>query len=43
MPKIGEIRKAKELGYKSSAPYIYRTCPTCGKQNKKFTVKGDYP
>jgi len=32
MPEIGEIRKAKELGYKSrGTKYIWATCPRCGK------------
>ena len=29
MPEIGEIRKAKELGYKTYGYYIYQPCPRC--------------
>lgn len=32
MPKIGEVKSAKELGHKSSsAAYVYSACPQCGK------------
>lgn len=30
MYKIGDIRRAKELGYKDTHKYIYQSCDTCG-------------
>ena len=32
MPEIGEIRKAKEIGRKRYAKYIWAACPSCGKE-----------
>ena len=32
MPQTGEIRKAKELGYKTTASFIWTACPDCGKE-----------
>ena len=31
MSEIGEIRQAKELGYKGTSKYIYYACEDCGK------------
>jgi len=32
MPKIGEIKKAKEIGYKDAQKRIWLACPDCGKE-----------
>ena len=32
MPNIGEIKKGKELGYKTSQKYMWHACVDCGKQ-----------
>lgn len=39
-PKLGEIRKAKELGYKGHTTYIWRSCASCGKASWVVTRKG---
>jgi len=33
MPKVGEIRKAKRIGYKGAKSYIWRACEDCGKEH----------
>lgn len=32
MPRIGEVRKAKQLGYRSSYKYSWQACEICGKE-----------
>lgn len=32
MPRIGEIRRARELGYKGRDFFIWLACPQCGKE-----------
>ena len=32
MPELGEIRKAREIGYKGAYKYIWHACITCGKE-----------
>lgn len=32
MPEIGEIRKASEIGYSNTSPYIWAACERCGKE-----------
>lgn len=32
MPKLGEIRKASEIGYSNTSPYIWAACERCGKE-----------
>ena len=40
MPEIGEIRKARELGYKSQgAYYVWHACVDCGKERWVQRVK----
>lgn len=52
MPEIGEIRKAKDIGYKGangSGKYIWTTCEICGKErwaqvkNRESVYKVCYP
>lgn len=31
MPNIGEVKRAKDIGYKGSGLVIYEACPQCGK------------
>jgi len=32
MPQLGEIKKGREIGYKSPAKYTWRACIDCGKE-----------
>ncbi len=42
MPKIGEIKPAREIGYKSvGVKYIWSSCPSCGKERWVQFVKRD--
>ena len=40
MPQIGEIRKAKELGYKGNDKRIWAICELCGKERWTFLKNG---
>ena len=40
MPKIGEIRKASEVGKKGKAKYIWHACEGCGKERWVQCRKG---
>ena len=40
MPIIGEIRKAREIGYKGFYRYIWAACIDCGKERWVLLVKG---
>ena len=41
MPKIDEIRRAKELGYNGKRKYIWHACEKCGKERWVRTKKGE--
>ena len=42
MPEIGEIRKGKEIGYKSkSCKYIWHACEMCNKEQWEQIVRGE--
>src|SRR3989304_4226037 len=36
MPNIGDIAKAKDIGYSGRALYQYRACPGCGKEKWEY-------
>jgi len=38
--RIGEIKKAKELGYKGTGKWIWHACIICGKERWVMLVKG---
>jgi len=40
MPQIGEIRKAKEIGYKGRYRFIWHACMGCGKERWVRILKG---
>lgn len=40
MPKLGEIRSYREIGYRSSYRYIWAACEGCGKQRWVRFVNG---
>jgi len=40
MPRIGEIRRARELGYKGRDFFIWVACPQCGKERWITKRKG---
>ena len=40
MPKIGEVRKSKELGYKRHDKWIWHACENCGKERWVALAKG---
>lgn len=42
MPEIGDIKRAKELGYKhKSYKYVYHACEICGKERWVYLRKGE--
>lgn len=41
MPELGEIRRGKELGYKTRTRYIWRACADCGKERWVQFWKGN--
>jgi|GEM_PF-1385674 len=41
MPEIGEIRKAREIGYKGNHQYIWHACADCGKKRWAVIRKGN--
>jgi len=40
MPKIGEIRKGREIGFDSGGLYIWHACLSCGKQRWVHAKRG---
>lgn len=40
MPNIGDIKSAKELGYKDTHKWIYQSCSVCGTERWVQMVKG---
>jgi len=38
---IGEIRKSKELGYKTNSKFVYHACVDCGKERWVEVVYGE--
>lgn len=42
MPKLGEIRKGEEIGYKGTHRYIWHACIDCGKERWE-RLYGDIP
>ncbi len=40
MDNVGDIRKGTEIGYKSSAKYIWHACMDCGKERWVAIIKG---
>jgi len=43
MPKLGEIRKGTEVGFKSNSKFIWNACIYCGKERWVQLVKGGKP
>lgn len=41
MPKIGEIKKGREIGKKTSYKYVWQACIKCGKQRWTQLVGGN--
>lgn len=39
-PKLGTIKSGRELGYKSTSPFIWTACVDCGKERWVLTNKG---
>jgi len=40
VPEVGEIRKAKELGHKGTARFIWHACEICGKERWERLLRG---
>lgn len=40
MPEVGEIKKAKEIGYKGYGKYIWHACLDCGKERWVHLIYG---
>lgn len=36
MPNIGDVARAKDIGYSGRALFAYRACPTCGKEKWEY-------
>jgi len=40
MPKIGEIKKAKEIGFKGTENYVWNACIDCGRERWVRLIRG---
>ena len=41
MPKIGEIRKGTDVGFKCSTKHIWQACSVCGKKRWVHLIRGE--